>query len=262
MRRSHQLPASRFRIAVFLLLPLFTFIVYDHGNAQQPIVNAAEDRDRGIKLYQQGDAKGAIEALRSLVKRHKKDISAWHYLGLALGQLGKRDDARKAHEKSAKYADELVSSLLDRFIRLPKTELLEAADSAEQYLALSVNPSGKKTREWFDRAEFLRVFAADKPAVGEVYSGKNVTTKPRVLSKPEPTYTEEARQNLVTGTVILRVVFAADGHVRAIHVVAGLPNGLTRRAIIASQRIKFIPATKDGRPVSMWMELQYNFNLY
>ena len=25
---------------------------------------------------------------------------------------------------------------------------------------------------------------------------------------------------------------------------------------------KFVPATKDGHPVSMWMQLEYNFNLY
>jgi hypothetical protein len=26
--------------------------------------------------------------------------------------------------------------------------------------------------------------------------------------------------------------------------------------------IKFVPATKDGHQVSMWMQLEYNFNLY
>jgi hypothetical protein len=33
-------------------------------------------------------------------------------------------------------------------------------------------------------------------------------------------------------------------------------------SIRVARQIKFIPATKDGRPVSMWMELQYNFGLY
>ena len=32
--------------------------------------------------------------------------------------------------------------------------------------------------------------------------------------------------------------------------------------IAAAKGIRFVPATKDGHPVSMWMELQYNFNLY
>ncbi len=44
--------------------------------------------------------------------------------------------------------------------------------------------------------------------------------------------------------------------------VSGLPYGLTERAIAAARQIKFVPATKDGRPVSMYIQLEYNFNLY
>lgn len=106
------------------------------------------------------------------------------------------------------------------------------------------------------------MFAADALPNAKVYSGKEVTTKARILSKAEPTYTEEARKNQITGTVVLRVVFAADGQVREIHVVSALPDGLMRKAIIPARRIKFIPAMKDGQPVSMVFQLEYNFNLY
>ena len=94
------------------------------------------------------------------------------------------------------------------------------------------------------------------------FSGKEVTSKARVLDKPEPTYTEAARKNQITGTVVLRAVFSSAGAVTNIHAVSGLPDGLTERAIAAAKQIRFVPATKDGHPVSMWMELQYNFNLY
>jgi TonB family protein len=96
----------------------------------------------------------------------------------------------------------------------------------------------------------------------KIFSGKEVTSKARVLEKPEPTYTEAARKNQITGTVTLRAVFSAGGSVTNIHAVSGLPDGLTERAIAAAKSIRFVPATKDGHPVSMWMELQYNFNLY
>jgi TonB family protein len=96
----------------------------------------------------------------------------------------------------------------------------------------------------------------------KIFSGKDVTSKARVLSKPEPTYTESARKNQITGTVVLRAVFSSSGSVTNIHAVSGLPDGLTERAIAAARQIRFVPATKDGHPVSMWMELQYNFNLY
>ena len=80
--------------------------------------------------------------------------------------------------------------------------------------------------------------------------------------KPEPTYTEQARQNQVMGTVVLKAVFSADGSVKNIKVVSGLPYGLTEKAIDAASKIKFIPARKDGKNVSMLMTLEYNFNLF
>src|SRR6185436_13867370 len=96
----------------------------------------------------------------------------------------------------------------------------------------------------------------------KIFRGSEVDQKPRILSKPEPSYTEEARKNQINGTVVLRVVFSSGGTVTNVQAVSGLPNGLTERAIAAARQIKFVPATKDGRPVSTWMELQYNFNLY
>lgn len=95
-----------------------------------------------------------------------------------------------------------------------------------------------------------------------IFTGKDVTSKARLISKPEPQYTEDARKNQITGTVVLKVVFASNGTVSNIRTVSGLPYGLTERAIAAARQIKFVPATKDGRPVSMWMQLEYNFNLY
>jgi len=95
-----------------------------------------------------------------------------------------------------------------------------------------------------------------------IFTGKDVTTKARLISKPEPQYTEDARKNQITGTVVLKVVFASNGSVQNIRTVSGLPYGLTERAIAAAKQIKFVPATKDGHQVSMWMQLEYNFNLY
>ncbi len=105
--------------------------------------------------------------------------------------------------------------------------------------------------------------AATAPAGDEpVFKGKEVTTKARVLEKPEPTYSESARRAGVTGTVVLQAVFASDGSVKNVFVTRALSFGLTSKAVKAAKRIQFTPATKDGKPVSMWLELQYNFNLY
>jgi TonB family protein len=89
-----------------------------------------------------------------------------------------------------------------------------------------------------------------------------VDQRPRLLSKPEPQYTEEARRNQITGTVRLRAVFASSGEVAEIQALNTLPFGLTEKAIVAARQIKFVPAKKGGQPVSVYMQLEYNFNLY
>jgi TonB family protein len=95
-----------------------------------------------------------------------------------------------------------------------------------------------------------------------VYNPGDVTQRARVLFKPEPQYTEEARKNSITGTVILRVVFSRTGEVTNIRAMQSLQGGLTGKAIAAARQIRFVPATRNGQPVSMYMQLEYNFNLY
>jgi len=103
---------------------------------------------------------------------------------------------------------------------------------------------------------------SDRSGNDQPFAGSQVEQRARVLFKPEPTYTEDARKNQITGTVMLRVVFASNGDVVQIRAVHSLPYGLTERAIAAARQIKFVPAVKAGHPVSVFMQLEYNFNLY
>jgi TonB family protein len=94
------------------------------------------------------------------------------------------------------------------------------------------------------------------------FPASRVTQRARILSKPEARYTEEARKNNITGTVVLRAVLAANGEVTNIVPIQRLPYGLTESAIAAAKQIKFIPAMKDGRPVSQYVRLEYTFTIY
>ncbi|MCU1265676.1 MAG: TonB family C-terminal domain protein [Acidobacteria bacterium] len=89
-----------------------------------------------------------------------------------------------------------------------------------------------------------------------------VTQRAKVISKPEPQYTEAARKNQVTGSVILSVIFSESGEVTSIRAIRVLPDGLTEKAIAAARQIRFVPAVRNGQPVSVYMQLEYNFNLY
>ena len=94
------------------------------------------------------------------------------------------------------------------------------------------------------------------------FQPREVTAKAVIISKPEPGFTEDARKNNVTGLVRLRAVLSSGGAVQNISVIKGLPDGLTEKAITAARNIRFRPAQKDGRTVSQWITLEYNFNIY
>ncbi|HEX7331580.1 MAG TPA: energy transducer TonB [Pyrinomonadaceae bacterium] len=104
--------------------------------------------------------------------------------------------------------------------------------------------------------------AADDETSNKMYTGKEVDRKVRLGMKPEPSYTEAAREKSITGTVVLKVIFRRNGSVTDIRTASGLPYGLTEKAIDAARKIKFIPGMKNGKFISMWMQLEYNFNLY
>ncbi len=132
-----------------------------------------------------------------------------------------------------------------------------AADALEKYLQVENDPVLLET--WREQLETLKFLLEDK---GGIYMGREVTTKATLISKPEPVYTQRARNDQVTGTVVLRCVFASDGTVKHILIVEALPSGLTEQSVAAAKMIQFTPATLNGIPVSMWMQLEYNYSLY
>jgi TonB family protein len=107
------------------------------------------------------------------------------------------------------------------------------------------------------------VFSTDNAGEPEqMLSSKDVDRKALIVTKPEPSYTDSARQGKITGTVVLRAVLAANGGVKDIREVSGLPFGLTESAIKSAQQMRFVPAMKNGQFVSMWVQLEYHFNIY
>ncbi len=132
----------------------------------------------------------------------------------------------------------------------------KAAAALEKYLELA--PNGEQKDFWQEQLESLRF--SSEPEKYIVYTGRQVTTKVRLLQRPIPDFTSEAHRDHIHGLVVLRAVFAEDGRVKHILVLQAVPGGLTEVAVKAARGIKFIPATKDGKPVSMWMQLEYNFD--
>lgn len=97
---------------------------------------------------------------------------------------------------------------------------------------------------------------APPPAVAKV------TTPYRIISKPRPGYTDAARANQVTGSVLLKVTLLASGQVGSIVPIRRLPDGLTEQAIAAARLIKFEPKKVNGVPQSITVTIDYGFTIY
>lgn len=100
------------------------------------------------------------------------------------------------------------------------------------------------------------------PNYNRLFSPREVTQKARILSKPEPQYTESARKYGVSGVVALKATLSRTGEVTDIQVNKKLPHGLTERAVAAARGIRFHPAQMNGHGVSQYILIEYNFNLY
>jgi tetratricopeptide (TPR) repeat protein len=143
-----------------------------------------------------------------------------------------------------------------------KARMLAAAERLDAFVR--AQPDNPDAEQWRDQAATLRHYggpAGDGKSSG-VYRQSEVTTRAVILAKPQPGFTELARGNGVTGVVRLLAVLAADARVRYILVLKRLPDGLTEKSIEAARKIRFTPATINGQPVSQFVVLEYNFNIY
>jgi TonB family protein len=84
---------------------------------------------------------------------------------------------------------------------------------------------------------------------------------PTVVYRVEPEYSEEARKARYQGTVVLEAVVKRDGKVDVLRLVRSLGFGLDQNAIQALKQWRFRPATENGMPVDVTVNIEVNFSL-
>lgn len=96
----------------------------------------------------------------------------------------------------------------------------------------------------------------------KVFAPNEVTIKAKLLSRPKPEYTPEARHRAVEGVIAVRVVVLKNGSVSTVKITGrGGPFGLNESAIQAACKMEFVPASKDGERVSQWFKTEIVFRL-
>ena len=85
---------------------------------------------------------------------------------------------------------------------------------------------------------------------------------PVVLFAPEPEFSEEARKAKVAGNVLVYLQVDTSGRPVHVRVLRGIGLGLDEKAIEAVRQYKFKPATENGKPVPVEMNVEVNFQIF
>lgn len=86
-------------------------------------------------------------------------------------------------------------------------------------------------------------------------------TPVEITFKPNPVYTDEARQLRLEGEVLLEVMFGANGQLHVNRVVRGLGHGLDEAAVDAANKIRFKPAIQGGAAVDTTAVVHVSFQM-
>ena len=139
-------------------------------------------------------------------------------------------------------------------VAVGKDETDSSVERFLQSLEISEKPGGKDIGAGVRYTESAPI--PDSPVLPA-----EVSRKALILIKPPPEYPEEARERKLRGGVVLKGALSASGRVINLRVVSG-PPGLVQSALDAAHKIYFIPGVKDGRFISTFVQLEYNFDIY
>ncbi len=78
-----------------------------------------------------------------------------------------------------------------------------------------------------------------------------------IISKPRPI--SKIYHGCMQGVIRLRITFLATSEIGKISPVSSKPGGLTDEAIEAALKIKFVPAVKNGKRITVTKVLEYRF---
>jgi TonB family protein len=111
------------------------------------------------------------------------------------------------------------------------------------------------------RPEFRR--SDDSTPDEQIYHlHKDDVVSPKATYTPEPEFSEAARQAKFQGTVLLHIVVDKTGNVASIRLERALGYGLDENAMEGLKAWRFAPATRNGQPVAVEMNVEVSFNLY
>jgi|ERR1035438_1668282 protein TonB len=94
------------------------------------------------------------------------------------------------------------------------------------------------------------------------YQVRGSVTGPRPVYNPAPGWPKKTRNSGDRAAVLLWVVVGLDGLPHDITVARPADRDFDQAAIDCMKKWKFSPATKDGKPVAVKINVEVNFRIY
>ncbi len=142
-------------------------------------------------------------------------------------------------------------------IRIHLDQQPGSLEQAEQIVQRVFITDEKEVRQ--ARTVYRRADALDEPSYPLGSSGLK---PPQGQFTPDPEMSDEARKAKYQGTVVLGVIIDSRGLVSRMWVLRALGMRLDANAMTAIRKWRFQPATLQGRPVAVELNLQTEFRLY
>jgi TonB family protein len=159
-------------------------------------------------------------------------------------------DARTGELAAFDFINEKAATRAAAIEAVMKTLATRAAGYVERMIAHRARGMAQQSGEPIEHIEELP--DADTAATAGV-------KPPEFLNRVKPEYTSEAERADISATVEATAVFRADGTVGEITITRWAGFGLDEAAAATIRQLKFKPATREGRAVSVRATVRYNF---
>jgi TonB family protein len=85
---------------------------------------------------------------------------------------------------------------------------------------------------------------------------------PTLIYQVDPSFSEQARKAKKSGEVLVSLIVEEDGTPQQVRVVRGVGYGLDENAVNAVRQYRFEPATENGKPVRVHIQVQVRFQIF
>jgi len=241
------------------LMSLGTLSLREAGDTDHPDIAKLDDAHSWFQKVLDADPQNK-NALYTIA------VIDWRKVNPSLppGQPGPLTDAALLHSLQTQYR-----TIVEEGIACLKKALeIDAAfDSAMSYLNLLLRDraelaeSPAEYQKYIQEAgQWVQKMADTRTARGGQFRAPGNLQSARLLTKVDPVYPPQARQEKIQGTVRFKAIIAKDGKLHNLELVSGHPL-LVPAALDAVKQWTYRPTMANGKPVEVVTTVDVNFSL-